>query len=100
MHHSAKSVYHLHSYGPPVINRDIKPVNVLVKQIHGEERAMLNDFGLAKWYDYIITITESTVYQHFQESLEGTQNYKTPELFMEDPKCLKCTATVDIFVWV
>ena len=58
---------------------------------------MLTDFGFAKLYDYSMSIANSAVYRHFQESLKGTPSYMVPEFFIEDPNGLKYTATVDIF---
>ena len=97
MYHLADAVSCLHRHTPPIIHRDIKPGNVLVKSINGEDCVMLTDFGYAKLYDYSLSMPGSLVYRDYHESLKGTPSFMAPEFFMEDPSGLKYTATVDIF---
>ena len=97
MHQMAEAVACLHGNSPPIIHRDIKPGNVLIKNIDGEDCAMLTDFGYAKLYDYNMGIAGSLVYRDYHKSLKGTPSFMAPEFFMEDPSGLKYTATVDIF---
>ena len=97
MHQMAKAVACLHGNDPPIIHRDIKLGNMLIKSINGVEFVMLTDFGFAKLYDYNMSIAGSLVYQAYLESLKGTPSFMAPEFFMEDPTGLKYTATVDIF---
>ena len=97
MYHLANAVSCLHRHTPPIIHRDIKPGNVLVKCINGEDCVMLTDFGYAKLYDYNMSITDSLVYRDYHDSLKGTSSFMAPEFFMKDPTGLKYTATVDIF---
>ena len=93
----AEAVACLHGNYPPIIHRDIKPGNVLIKRINGEDCAMLTDFGFAKLYDYNMSIAGSMVYREYHESLKGTESFMAPEFFMEDPTEIKYTATVDVF---
>ena len=97
MHQMAEAVSCLHGNNPPIIHRDIKPGNVLMKDINGEDCAMLTDFGFAKLYDYNMSMAESLVYRDYLASFKGTPSFMAPEFFMEDPSGLKYTATVDIF---
>ena len=97
MYQMAEAVAYLHGNKPPIIHRDIKPGNVLIKNINGEDCALLTDFGFAKLYDCNISISGSMVYRDYHESLKGTPSFMAPEFFMEDPTELKYTATVEIF---
>ena len=97
MHQMAEAVSYLHGNDPPMIHRDIKPGNVLMKNINGNDCAMLTDFGLSKIYHYNMSITGSLAYRYYHESFKGTPSFMAPEFFMEEPTGLKYTATVDIF---
>ena len=97
MHQMAEAVSCLHGNNPPIIHRDIKPGNVLMKNIDGKDCAMLTDFGLAKIYDYNMSVAGSLAYRDYHESLKGTPSFMAPEFFMEDPSGLKYTATVDVY---
>jgi serine/threonine protein kinase len=49
---------YLHQQNPPIIHRDIKPANIRVTlQGSGESRAVLVDFGIAKFYDPALKTT-------------------------------------------
>ena len=85
MHQMAEAVACLHNNNPPIIHRDIKPGNLLIKNIDGEDCAMLTDFGFAKLYDYNMSMAGSLVYQDYHASLKGTPCFMAPEFFMEDP---------------
>jgi serine/threonine protein kinase len=55
-----------------LVHRDVKPANVLVREVAGEDHAYLTDFGIAKPPDLVenLTRTGSTV---------GTTGYLAPE---------------------
>ncbi len=64
---------HAHSQG--IIHRDIKPGNVMVREVEGaEDHVSILDFGLAKFRDVVLTndITASSM-------LVGTPGYMSPE---------------------
>ena len=62
----AEALHFAHQQG--VIHRDVKPSNVIVDQ---EGRALLGDFGLARWIEGTSTLTGSM--------LMGTPAYMSPE---------------------
>ncbi len=49
------AVSYLHRQQPPIIHRDIKPANIIVP--HGDDDAVLVDFGIAKEYEQDSTTT-------------------------------------------
>jgi outer membrane protein assembly factor BamB/tRNA A-37 threonylcarbamoyl transferase component Bud32 len=58
---------YLHSHEPPVIFRDIKPGNLMLR---GDDRVMVIDFGIAK------------VFEHGQRgTMIGTEGYSPPEQY-------------------
>jgi serine/threonine protein kinase len=61
-----------------LVHRDVKPANVLVREVAGEEHAYLTDFGIAKPPEAVesLTRTGSTV---------GTTGYLAPEQIQGKP---------------
>lgn len=61
-----------------LVHRDVKPANVLVREVAGEEHAYLTDFGIAKPSEAVesLTRTGSTV---------GTTGYLAPEQIQGKP---------------
>jgi serine/threonine kinase PknH len=55
-----------------LVHRDVKPANVLVREVGGEEHAYLTDFGIAKPADVGDTLTRTG-------STVGTTGYLSPE---------------------
>ena len=58
-----------HGMSPPVVHRDIKPQNILVRRLAGSLNACLTDFGLAKQVDAM----------SLAASLRGAPLFKPPE---------------------
>ena len=79
MHQMAEAVACLHNNNPPIIHRDIKPGNVFVKHIDGEDFALHTDLGFAKLFDYNISIAGLLVYRDYHESLKGTPSFMAPD---------------------
>jgi serine/threonine protein kinase len=72
----AEALGHAHSHG--VVHRDIKPANILLtsRQVYGEERPKITDFGVAK-----LTAGEATT----SGQLLGTPAFMPPEQFTGAP---------------
>ena len=87
---TALGMSYIHSREPPVVHRDIKPLQILV---HEDGHAILADFGTAATTDEIA--------QEFKKALEeggrhdgyGTAEYMAPEVLWGDP----CTPASDAY---
>lgn len=55
-----------------LVHRDVKPANVLLREVAGEDHAYLTDFGIAKPPDVLETLTRTG-------STVGTTGYLAPE---------------------
>jgi serine/threonine protein kinase len=81
------AVHHMHTQSPrPVVHRDIKAGNVLVKIVNKKPVLKFCDFGLAKAIAHDVTRPLSTMC--------GTEYYIAPELFASE---IKYGKPVDIF---
>ena len=70
------ALHHIHTHNPPIIHRDVKPLNIL----HRGENFFLTDFGIAKVLDTSRTYV-------------GTDSYIAPEVRMNGDQ----TPKVDIY---
>ncbi|KAL1917703.1 uncharacterized protein VTP21DRAFT_3537 [Calcarisporiella thermophila] len=68
----ASGVNYLHTRRPAIIHRDLKSINILIKENH----AKINDFGLAR-----IKHTRASV----MHSIVGTANWQAPEFWTASP---------------
>ena len=89
------AVDYLHHHNPPIIHRDIKPGNALMKTVGGIHIAKLTDFGYAKLYDF--SLSNPTFSTMVNKSSAGTPIYSAPEFFLKPNGSLEYTASVDIF---
>ena len=89
MHDCSKGVCFMHRQSPPIIHRDIKPQNVLMKIERGKYVAKLCDFGVSR-----ALISEN---QPVHTDC-GTPLYRAPELMMKkDDGKLHYSTEVDVF---
>ena len=89
MRQSANAVVYMHTRDPPIIHRDIKPTNILMKTESGKAIAKIGDFGVSKLFE-----------PHMQTSLYtdcGTEFYKAPEFFTGGETGLRYNSAVDVF---
>eukprot|EP00250_Pteridium_aquilinum_P021405 c25111_g2_i1 orf=695-2872(-) len=68
-----KGLVHLHMQNPPIIHRDLKCENILVK-CRSNTALKIGDFGSATYLDET----------HHMHTLVGTPEFMAPEMFQED----------------
>ena len=88
----ASAIEYMHSLSPPIVHRDIKPTNVLMKNCGMFDVAKITDFGIGKIFEgnkATLHLTMST--------MGGTLNYMAPEFFAADGGYLKYQPSVDTF---
>ena len=65
---------YLHNYNPPIIYRDLKPANIMIKNY--DKKVVLIDFGIACIIDEMGETTRTTI---------GTMGYIAPEQYLGKP---------------
>ena len=75
---AAKAIRFMHSKQPPILHRDIKPLNILVKGEHIQDvdsvQAKVTDFGTSRQFEKDANL-----------SMQGTPMYASPEIVMSEP---------------
>ena len=89
MHMTACAISHMHGQLKPIVHRDIKPTNILLKSGISGPIVKVADFGMAK----IIDLESEAVHTILMTSTVGTPGYMAPEFFMNQ----KYTKSVDVF---
>ena len=70
----AQGMEYLHGLSPPILHRDLKSLNLLVAEMHGERVIKLTDFGLAR--------SKQTVMGETAKMTQvGTPYWTAPEIF-------------------
>ncbi|MFJ3922821.1 protein kinase [Streptomyces sp. NPDC090022] len=67
-----------------LVHRDVKPGNVMVREVGGEERLVLLDFGISRSYTVVGDLGNAAGVTGTGQLL-GTPGYMAPERFMLEP---------------
>ena len=89
MKQSADGLAYIHTQSPPIVHRDIKPTNLLMKTESGNAIVKIDDFGVSKLFE-----------SQMQTSLHtdcGTEYYKAPEFFSFGDEGLRYKSGVDVY---
>ena len=102
MTQAASAVAFMHGQKRPVIHRDIKLENILMKTENGEAVVKIADFGLAMLSDETYQGSKSSFANaKFMSSMVGTRYFQAPELVSDDATSNKYDASVDVFrAWI
>jgi len=85
---SADALRHMHNQVVPIVHRDIKPGNILIKMVKDVATVKLTDFGLSKVVD-----AEDMMKTAMFNTVVGTPGFMAPELYLKQPY----NQAVDIF---
>ena len=88
MRESADALCHMHNQDVPVVHRDIKPGNILIKCTDNIPQVKLTDFGLSKMVD-----TEDMMKTAMFNTVVGTPGFMAPELYLKQTY----NQSVDVF---
>ena len=99
LHQSASALAFMHAQNPPIVHRDIKIQNILVKNEKDSIAVKICDFGFAKFYDNRESSTYSAVFKQgpLMDSMIGTAPFMAPEFSAELEGGLRYDASVDVF---
>ena len=97
MYQAASAVAFMHAQTPPIVHRDLKLKNVLIKH-EGENYAIkIVDFGLSKMCDKIEASFSHAYKTTCMTTACGTNMYQAPEFFEDHEDGLQYDASVDTF---
>ena len=86
MRQTAEGLAYLHGMSPPIVHRDVKPANLLLRR-EGSDKfvAKLADFGLSKSTQRQNTSTRGAITMR-TNAMAGTEYFKSPEQWRGDPR--------------
>ncbi|RKP09813.1 kinase-like domain-containing protein [Thamnocephalis sphaerospora] len=87
MHDIAFGVSYLHTRRPSIIHRDLKSMNILIS---ADERAKINDFGLARIRPRANTLMHTQC---------GTPNWQAPEFWTPNPSYTEKVYACGLIFW-
>ena len=94
---SASAVAFMHAQDPPVIHRDIKLENIMMKCEGDENIVKLTDFGLSKLCDEQQSLSKAFHQGQYMTTTCGSQYFMAPEFSAEFKGGVKYDSSVDTF---
>lgn len=80
----AEGIHYIHSKNPPIVHRDLKPQNILLDEYN---QVKIADLGLSRAIEKV----SNTEKINSTRVCAGTIRYMAPELYYEEPVCLRAT---------
>ena len=83
MSQSASAVAFMHSQPDPIIHRDIKLENILMKREGREDVVKITDFGVSKICDKLQTVSQALKHGQVMTTTCGSSYFMAPEFYAE-----------------
>ena len=97
MHELASALTFMHSQDPPIIHRDIKLENLLMKKEGKKHILKITDFGLSKLLDNPKSLSMGFNQANYMTTTCGARFFMAPEFFSELEGGVKYDSSIDIF---
>ena len=94
---SASAIAFMHNQDPPIIHRDIKLENILMKREGEEDVVKVADFGVPKLCDQGKSLSKALQQGHATSTTCGSHFFMAPEFFAEQEDGTKYDSSVDVF---
>ena len=97
MHELASALSFMHGLNPPIIHRDIKLENLMMKREGLKHTLKVADFGLSKVFEGSQNLSSGFKSREYMTTLCGSRFFMAPEFFAELDTGLKYDSSVDTF---
>ena len=94
---TSSPVAFMHSQDPPIIHRDIKLENIMMKREGIEDVVKITDFGLSKICEEQKSLSNAFHQGHFMTTTCGSQFFMAPEFSAEFQGGVRYDSSVDTF---
>ena len=97
MSQSASAVAFMHNQTPPIIHRDIKLENILMKREGLEDVVKITDFGVSKICDEQQTLSQALKHGQVLTTTCGSSYFMAPEFYAESDGGTLYDSSIDVY---